>query len=186
MPGTKKASTRKSANASAPNAASGTFAELQVVLGRPDEYERAKRLLNQGRHPAFIGRGTVQRNAIQGGLLFAQVHGQDAAVALIGIRNGTLLVLNVLPAHRGAGLGRKFVEFLRPNFARVVESAVPFFEGCGYKSIGKSKQGRTLKTQIMVRSELIGLAGRLQQTHGDHCPCAHDAGPSGHDETVAC
>lgn len=103
-------------------------------------------------------------------------------MALIGIRNGTLLVLNVLPMHRGIGLGRKFVNFLRPNFARVLESAVPFFEGCGYKSIGKLKQGRSLRTQIMVRSELIGLAGRLQQTHGRHCPCAHDEALSSPDE----
>lgn len=175
MPGTKKASTRRLPAASAPpagNAISG----MQIVLGRPNEYARAKRLLNRGKHPAFIGRQTVERNAAQGGLLFAQIAGQDAAVAVIGIRNGTLLVLNVSPDYRGSGLGHKIIDFLRPNFARVLESAIPFFESCGYRAIGKPKQGRSLKTQIMVRSELLGLAGKLAHTHAGRCPCIHGRG----------
>lgn len=119
----------------------------------------------------------MERNAVQGGLIFAQQHGQDVAVAVIGIRNGTLLVLNVHPKYRSKGIGRKFIEFLRPNFARVVESAVPWFEKCGYRSLGAMKQGRALRTQIMARMELLALASKIRATHGRKCPCADCATP---------
>ena len=174
MPGTKKVLIRKSANAYAQPAAKDTLG-FQVILGREQEYERAKRLLNAGKHPTFIGKETVRRNAKQGGLIFAVVGGIDAAVAIIGIRNGTLLVLNVHPNYRSAGLGSAFLQFLMPNFARVLESAVPWFEKNGYASLGKLKQGRSLRTQIMVRGVLLDIAGRLQHTHGLTCPCSQCA-----------
>lgn len=131
---------------------------LLVRLGRTSEYKAAKDLLNAGRHPSFIGRETVAKAASNGGLLFAQHGGQDVAVAIINPRVSTLLVLNVHPAHRSHGLGSAFLGFVRPNFARVLESAV---ERQGYVAIGDMKQGRTLRTQIMVRAELPGLAGRI-------------------------
>lgn len=134
---------------------------LLVRLGRTDEYKAAKGLLNAGRHPSFIGRETVAKAATNGGLFFAQHDGQDVAVAIINPRVSTLLVLNVHPAHRSHGLGAAFLGFVRPNFARVLESAVPWFERQGYTPIGAMKQGRTLKTQIMVRAELPALAGRV-------------------------
>lgn len=136
---------------------------LHVRLGRQNEYAAAKRILNVGRHPTFIGRGLVQRAATNGGLLFATHAGEDVAVAIINPRTSNLLVLNVLPAHRSHGLGTAFLAFVRPNFARVLESAVPWFERQGYKSVGALKQGRTLRTQVMVRGELIGLAGRVSR-----------------------
>jgi len=136
---------------------------LLVRGGRQGEYKAAKSLLNAGRHPAFIGRDVLVRNARNGGLFFAQHDGVDIAVALVNPRVSTLLVLNVHPDHRSHGLGRAFLEFVRPNFARVVENAVPWFEKNGYIAIGDMKQGRTLRTQIMVRGELPALAGRIQR-----------------------
>lgn len=146
-----------------------------MILGREQEYERAKRLLNAGKHPTFIGRETVRRNAKQGGLIFAVIDGIDAAVAVIGIRNGTLLVLNVHPNYRAAGLGSAFLRFLMPNFARVLESAVPWFEKNGYVSLGEPKQGRRFRTQVMVWAVLLDITGRLQHTHGLKCPCSQCA-----------
>lgn len=134
---------------------------LLVRGGRQSEYKAAKDLLNVGRHPAFIGRDTVSKSALNGGLFFAQYEGRDVAVAIVNPRVSTLLVLNVHPEHRSHG--RAFLEFVRPNFARVVENAVPWFERNGYISIGEMKQGRTLRTQIMVRGELPALAGRIQR-----------------------
>jgi GNAT superfamily N-acetyltransferase len=171
MPGTKKVSTAQSADVSAQPAVSDTFA-IQIVLGNPTEYRRAKRLLDLGHHPTFIGRGCVERNAIQGGLIFAQLEKQDVAVAVIGIRNGTLLVLNVHPLFRSRGIGSQLLGFLRPNFARVIESRVAWFESMGYAPLGAMKKGRVYKTQIMVRKELMSIAAKLAATHGLRCPCS--------------
>jgi len=144
---------------------------LQVALGKTNEYDRAKGILNRGKHPTFIGKTMVQRNALQGGLLFCIVDGKDAAAALVNVRNSTLLVLNVLPEFRSRGVGARFLSFIRPNFARVVSFAVPWFERQGYVAIGEPKQGRKLATQIMARKELFSLAGRVSKAFAEGCRC---------------
>jgi GNAT superfamily N-acetyltransferase len=98
--------------------------------------------------------------------------GKDVAVAVIGIRNGTLLVLNVHPLFRSRGIGRRFIEFLRPHFARVIESRVAWFQALGYIPLGAMKQGRLYKTQVMVRKELLIVGGKLALSHGRRCPCS--------------
>ena len=147
-----------------------------IEIGAPQAYARAKSILNAGRHPVFIGPNMVARSARQGGLLFAVVRrGQiprDAAVALVNVRTSTLLVLNVHPHFRGAGLGSKFLEFLRPNFARVLATTVPWFQQRDYAPLGEPRMGRSLLTQVMVRQELLGLAGRMARHFGETCPCA--------------
>lgn len=87
---------------------------------------------------------------------------QDVACAVVNPRSNVLLVLNVIPSHRGHGLGRAALRYLQCNFARVIESAVPFFEDCGYVCIGGIKSGNRFKTQIMVRSDLTELSGRIR------------------------
>lgn len=133
------------------------------VLGRPEEYDRAKRILNAGRHPTFIGRDLVRRNARNGGLLFFLVGEQDAAVAIVNPRISSLLVLCVRPEFRSQGVGKWAMAFLRPNFIRALESSVPYFERLGYVGFGKWKNGKTLRTRIMVRDEIRSLSGRLRQ-----------------------
>lgn len=151
---------------------------MEILLGRENEYERAKRLLNAGHHPTFIGRNQISRQAKQGGLIFASVAEKkektDAAVALINVRNSTLMVLNVHPKFRSMGVGGEFLRFLRPNFARVVESAVPWFQKQGYLSVGALKQGRTLRTEVMVRAELVELSGKAWRVYSQGCPCAQE------------
>lgn len=139
----------------------------RVEIGRLDEYERIKRLLNRGRHPTFIGRAMVARCTHNGGLLFfVAENGVDAAAALVNPARGVLLVLNVEPAMRGRGVGEFALNYIKPNFARVVESAVPWFEARGYTAIGTWKQGRSLRTRVMVRAALPALAGRLRARLG--------------------
>lgn len=87
--------------------------------------------------------------------------GVDAAVAIVNPAINTLLVLNVNPAHRSHGLGSAVLRYLQCNFARVLESAVPFFETNGYQAVGALKHGKSLKTQVMIKSTLIPLAGRV-------------------------
>lgn len=146
-----------------------------VRVGRTDEYRRAKRLLDQGKHPTFLGRQTVLRSAQDGGLLFYTLHGFDVAVTVVNARNSTLLAMNVLPSHREHGLGCAVMEYLRPNFVRAIDNKVSWFERRGYISVGEPKQGRKFKTQIMVRAELRELAGRVRAVVGDVCRCADPA-----------
>jgi GNAT superfamily N-acetyltransferase len=91
----------------------------------------------------------------------------DVAVACVNPSANTLLVLNVLPAHRSHGLGSAILSYICANFARVLESAVPFFERNGYQKVGAMKIGNKLKTQVMIKSSLIPLAGRVAKIYGD-------------------
>jgi GNAT superfamily N-acetyltransferase len=135
----------------------------RVILGRETEYARAKGLLNAARHPTFIGRHTVTRAAKNGGMHFWQVDERDIAVSIVNAKISSLLVLSVLPSMRGQGVGRHIVGYLKPNFVRSLESAVPFFERLGYVGFGTWKQGQRFRTRIMVREGLRGLAGRFAQ-----------------------
>lgn len=130
-------------------------------MGRPTEYERAKRLLNRGRHPGFVGRQLVTKAASNGGLFLFQTNGEDVGVAVMSPRRNVLLVLNVLPEWRGYGIGEWIIGYLRPNFVRAVEHAVPFFLRCGYTEIGQWKEGISLRTRVLVRKNIPMLAGRL-------------------------
>lgn len=82
---------------------------------------------------------------------------------MINPHYGILTALNVLPAHRGHGLGSAMVRFLIPNFVRCIESKIEFFERLGYIRIGKMKTGIRLNTQIMARAALFDLAGNLKK-----------------------
>lgn len=103
----------------------------------------------------------IEWYARNGGAMVFTQGGSDIACAVVNPRLNALLVLNVLPSHRTHGLGRAIVDYLQCNFARVLQSAVPFFEHCGYQKIGKAKKGNRLYTQIMVRKSLLTLAGRM-------------------------
>ncbi len=97
-------------------------------------------------------------------MVFA-LDGQDVGVAIVNPSINTLLVLNVHPRHRSHGLGAAILRYLQCNFARVLESAVPFFERNGYKAMGQMHQGKSLKTQVMIKSSLIPLAGRVARLY---------------------
>ena len=126
-----------------------------------------KALLNVGKHPTFIGRNLVKYCSMNGGAFVATFGGRDVAVAIVNPSINCLLVLNVHPAHRSHGLGAALLRYLQCNFARVLESAVPFFERNGYQSVGAMHQGKSLKTQVMVKSDLIPLAGRVARIYGE-------------------
>jgi len=103
----------------------------------------------------------IQAAVRNGGAILFSFGGEHVACAVVNPRLNVLLVLNVRPSHRRHGLGRALVNYLQCNFARVVQSAVPFFEASGYVKIGKAKKGNRLYTQIMVRQSLLTLAGRM-------------------------
>jgi hypothetical protein len=45
---------------------------------------------------------------------------------------------------------------------------VPWFLARGYISLGEPKQGRRYRTQVMVRADLLPLAGRIARIFGEH------------------
>lgn len=139
-------------------------AESFVVIQTSD-YRRVKAILNQGRHPTFIGRQQVLCAARNGGVLVFCHAGKDVAVALVNPRLNVLTVLCVLPLHRRHGLGSACLTYLQCSFARVLEAAVPFFERNGYVSVSKLKRGRSLNTQVMVRKDVMELAGRISRIY---------------------
>lgn len=140
---------------------------FEVKLARPTEYAEFKKVLNVGRHPAFIGRGTFERNAMNGGALLYRLSGETVAASLINPHLGVLLALNVVPAHRSHGLGSAIVAFLVPNFVRAIESKVEYFKRQGYRPVGSLKRGVSLNTQVMAREALFSLAGRLRRMWGE-------------------
>lgn len=152
------------------------FNELALHLCRAEDYDRVKAILNAGRHPAFVGRDTVRRCANNGGVFIWSDGDADVATAIINPSRSVLLVLNVVPAYRGVGVGGAVVEFLRPNFVRALESRVKFFESLGYVSVGSLKIGRSLNTQIMVRRGLMELSGRLARVLDGRCRCHESEG----------
>jgi GNAT superfamily N-acetyltransferase len=137
--------------------------EYEILDSTDSDYSRAKRMLDRGRHPTFIGRDQFKSAARNGGVIIARVGDEDAAVAMTNPRLNSLNVLNVLPQYRKQGVGAVFVEYLKCNWARVVENAVPWFEKQGYQKIGAMKQGRRLRTQIMAYRLLFELGARLRR-----------------------
>jgi len=135
--------------------------EFEVRLARLDDYKPFKRVLDIGKHPAFIGRGTFTNCCTNGGALFYFYDGSAAAVSMISPRLGSLGALNVHPSHRGHGLGSAIVRFLVPNFIRAIDDKVPYFQRLGYVPVGKPHKGISRLTQLMVRECLIGLAGKV-------------------------
>ena len=144
---------------------------FEVRLARAHEYGPWKKLLDGGKHPAFIGKSTMMRNANNGGALFYELDGEAVAVSADESAHGrSCSRLNVRPEHRGHGLGDAILKYLVPNFARVVESKIEWFEKRGYRRIGKLKCGISLKTQVMARSALFSLAGNLRKAWAHDLP----------------
>jgi len=135
--------------------------DFTVVLGRSTDYRRAKRIYDRARFPAFIGRQSVQRWSENGGLLFFQVEGKDAAVLLINPGYNCVMAVAILPEYRGRGLFRGIFDFAQCSWVRSIGQFVPLFENLDYVSVGTPKQGRKFLTQIMVKKSVKNLAGRL-------------------------
>jgi GNAT superfamily N-acetyltransferase len=125
------------------------------------EYGRFKSILNRGSHPTYVGQRSFRDAAKQGCASIAHVGGQDVAAALVNAKNGALLTLCVVPEFRSQGVGAWFLGHLSPTFARVLDSAVVWFEAHGYERTGVEMAGRKHRTIIMIRCGLRALAGRL-------------------------
>ena len=100
-----------------------------------------------------------------GGCTIFRFDGEDIGVSIVNPMKNVLLVLNVDSRHRSHGLGTAILRYVQANFARVLESAVPWFERNGYTCVGSLKRGDSLNTQVMIKSSLIPLAGRIAKLY---------------------
>ena len=137
-----------------------------LIQAVTSDYDRVKSVMSKARHPTFIGREQVQRIADNGGAIVWVMDGVDVAVSLVDTRRSVLLALSVV--RQGEGIGGRVLEYIRPNWARVVESKVPWFERHGYERVGRITQGKTLRTQVMVRRGLRSLGERVALLEGRH------------------
>lgn len=136
---------------------------FRLEQGRAADARRAKRALDVGKHPAYLSVARLESASRKGGVFYAVFDGMDLGVAVIRPAVSSLTALNIHPEHRSHGLGGALLRWVAPNWARVIESAVPWFEQHGFEAIGPPRQGRRHKTFVMVRSDLIRLAGRLDR-----------------------
>jgi len=148
---------------------------FKIEMGRREDYRRGKKLLNASRHPVFVGRRQAFECADQGGMLFATYEGEDVGLCYIRPKTSTLWVISIMPGHQGHGLGAAVLNYTAPNFARVIEDVVPWFEARGYTAIGRWHQGRRYRTKVMVRNGLMELSGRVAARIGDRCRCTDPA-----------
>lgn len=126
-----------------------------------EDYALVKRILNKARHPAFIGRESFGRWASNGGALVWFLDGEPVAASLVNTKTSVLMALSVVLEFQGQGIGQRIIEYIKPNWARVLESKTKWFERLGYVCVGTLKQGQPLRTQIMVRSDLKTLGKRV-------------------------
>jgi hypothetical protein len=141
-------------------------ANCSVHVGTDADVPAGYRFLRT-HHLAYVGPAMFARYLRDGGYTLYRVGGELAAVSLMAVSRGLLVTLCVGKKFRGRGVGGWVVDYLVPNFVRAAEPAVPFFAARGYTPIGDWLAGRKLRTRVMVRSSLIGLAGRLREVFGD-------------------
>lgn len=132
------------------------------------DYRRFKNVLNRARHPTFVGPKQFRQLSNDGGAIIwvamDDTTQRDVAASLVDVKRSCLIALSV--AEPGAGIGAKVMEYLRPNWARVVSTKVEWFERRGFKCVGRPMKSRALTTQIMVRNDLKSLGSRVRLLRG--------------------
>lgn len=136
------------------------MSELQPLLQEVTaDYDRVKRIMSRARHPTFIGRDQVDRQTKNGGVIVWTMGGEDVAVSIVDVRRSCLLALSVI--RQGVGIGSRVMTYVRPNWARVIDTKVEWFAKNGYTPVGRPMKARTLTTQIMMRNGLRSLGERI-------------------------
>jgi GNAT superfamily N-acetyltransferase len=141
-------------------------ANLSIRVGAAADVPAGYRFLRT-HHLAYVGPAMFERYLRDGGYTLYRIDRALAAVSLVAVSRGLLVTLCVAKKFRGRGVGGRVLDYLAPNFVRAAEPAVPFFAARGYTPIGGWIAGRKLRTRVMVRTALIGLAGRLREVFGD-------------------
>jgi hypothetical protein len=103
-----------------------TSPTIEFVTLRPDEYDRAKKVLNAAKHPGFVGRELFYRCATTGQAVIAVLDTKDVGVALIA--KGKLQALSVDVRCQGHGVGAQLVNHLQPQWVQAIAEKISWFE----------------------------------------------------------
>jgi hypothetical protein len=130
-----------------------TSPNLRFDLLGPGDYDRAKSILNRGKHPGFVGRELFYRCATSGRAVVAVLDEQDVGVALVV--KDKLQALNT--PLQGRGIGSALMRHLRPRWVSSIEEKVSFFIALGYRRVGEAKVGANGKhaTQLLELIESV-------------------------------
>jgi GNAT superfamily N-acetyltransferase len=118
----------------------------------PEDYDRAKIVLNRAKHPGFVGRELFFRCATTGCCVIAVVDDQDMGVALIA--KDKLQALSVVSAGQGRGIGAALIAHLHPRWVNAIGERVAWFEKRGYHCVGAPRVSQNGKhsQQLLERS----------------------------------
>lgn len=124
----------------------------------PDDYERAKTVLNKAKHPGFVGRELFYRCATTGVVCIAVVDDVDCGVAMVAKEK--LQALSVVVAAQGRGVGQALISRLKPKWVNAIGERIGFFEKLGYKQVGAPRVGQNGKhsTQLLQRDDSSEVA----------------------------
>lgn len=136
---------------SSPQAPSPQTPKISFDRLKPEDYDRAKRVLNKARNPGFVGRELFYRCATAGLAAICVVDDEDAGVALI--HKDKLQALSVDRAHQGRGIGQALMDKYKPRWVNAIGEKVTWFENLGYMCVGAAAIGRNGKhaTQLLER-----------------------------------
>ena len=154
-----------------------TSPKIDFVMLGGAEYDRAKKILDRGRHPGFIGRELFYRCATSGRAIVAVIDGDDAGLALVV--KDKLMALNAPPPSRG--VGSALMRHLQPKWVRAIEEKVGFFERLGYKRVGAALVGQNGKhaVQLLELSEAAAATASAPSGAQPEAAAATASAPSG-------
>lgn len=127
------------------------MSEIRFDMLGPDDYDRAKTVLNRARHPGFVGRELFYRCATSGQVCVAVLDEQDVGVALVVKEK--LQALSVVVSAQGRGVGQAIMARLKPRWVQAIGEKVGWFQKVGYAPFGAAKVGQNGKhaVQLMER-----------------------------------
>ncbi len=146
-----------------PNMRTKTYQKKIEQLSAND-YSIAKDVFNKGKHPGFIGKGMHETASRNGGAFAVVIDKKIAAVALVNMRKNILTAINVLPEYRKSGIGQMLMNYISPNFCRVIEPVIPWFEKMGYVVSSDFVEGNKYRVVIMSMKNLVNLSRKHKIT----------------------
>lgn len=130
----------------------------------PGEYDRAKKILDRARHPAFIGRDQFERYSVKGVVFVAVIDGEDTGITMVDGK-GKGVAQSVAASHQGRGIAIAMLGHHAPKFISIIGAKVHVYERCGYVREGPPDVGQSgaESVQLMRLEKFIPGAsiGRL-------------------------
>ena len=127
-----------------------------------DEYRRVKKILDSGKHPTFIGRQRVLVSTRNGGCTIFRYANRDIACEHRQPYEKRA-AWSSMSTHATAltDLALRFCNTCKPTSHACWNPPFRFSSATAIQKSAELKRGNSLNTQVMIKSSLIPLAGRL-------------------------